>query len=68
MCGAFYLFCEVWKVERIVKESVKNDHAHEVALELPLNNKKQKVLNALELPLNFVIFTPPTLCVYVVKI
>lgn len=59
MCDAFYLFCEVWKVERIVKESVKNGHAHEVALELDLNNKKQKVPNAHELHLNFAIFTPP---------
>jgi len=44
---------------RIVKESVKNGLAHDVALELDLNYKKQNVPNALGLHLNFAIFPPP---------
>lgn len=42
-----------------VKKSVKNRVALEFALELPMNHKKQNIPNALGLPLNFVIFTPP---------
>lgn len=53
---------------RIVKESVKNGLAHDVALELDLDYKKQNVPNALGLHLNFAIFTPPTFGGYVVKI
>lgn len=43
----------------IVNFIVKNGFALGFALELPLNHKKQNVPNALELPLDFSIFTPP---------
>jgi len=58
-CGVFCIFREAWKMMRIVKESVKNGLAHDVALELDLNYKKQNVPNALGLHLNFAIFPPP---------
>ena len=57
---AFYeRFYERLKRVRIVNFIVKMGFTHEFTLELPLNDKKQIVLFTLELPLDFVIFTPP---------
>ena len=53
---------------RIVNFIVKMGFTHEFTLELHLNDKKQIVLFTLELPLNFAIFTLPTLWGYVYKI
>ena len=66
MCGNNQ-FVDVHDMVVIVNFIVKNGFALGFALELPLNHKKQNVPNALELPLDFSIFTPPTFTGCVVK-